>query len=48
MNEHRRKSIHKKAEAIFKKAEDRQKAGGDQFEAGWQATLELMLLMMEQ
>ena len=48
MDDQRRKSINKKAEAIFKKAEDRQKAGGDQFEAGWQATLELMLLMMEQ
>jgi hypothetical protein len=34
--------------AIFKKAENREKAGGDHFEAGWQATLELMLLMMEQ
>jgi hypothetical protein len=42
------KSIHKKAEAIFKKAEDREKAGGEHFETGWQATLELMLLMMEQ
>jgi len=48
MNEQRRKSIHKKAEAIFKKAEDREKAGGDHLETGWQATLELMLLMMEQ
>jgi hypothetical protein len=48
MDKQRRKSIHKKAEAIFKKAEVREKAGGDRFEAGWQATLELMLLMMEQ
>jgi hypothetical protein len=48
MDEQHRKSIHKKAEAIFKKAEDREKAGRDRFEAGWQATLELMLLMMEQ
>jgi len=48
MNEQRRKSIQKSAKAIFKKAEDREKAGGDHFETGWQATLELMLLMMEQ
>jgi hypothetical protein len=48
MDEQRRKSIHKKAEAIFKKAEDREKAGGDHLETGWQATLELMLLTMEQ
>jgi hypothetical protein len=48
MNKKLRKSIHKKAKAIFKKAEDRENAGGDHFETGWQATLELMLLMMEQ
>jgi hypothetical protein len=48
MDNQRQRSIHKKAEAIFKKAEDRGKAGGDHFETGWQATLELMLLMMEQ
>ena len=48
MDEHRRKSIQRKSEAIFKKAEDREKAGGDYFETGWQATLELMLLMMEE
>jgi hypothetical protein len=48
MSEHRRKSMQKSAEAIFKKAEDREKAGGDHFETGWQATLELMLLMMEE
>jgi len=48
MSEHRRKSMQKSAEAIFKKAEDREKAGGDYFETGWQATLELMLLMMEE
>jgi hypothetical protein len=47
MSEHRRKSIQKSAKAIFRKAEDREKAGGDYFETGWQATLELMLLMME-
>ena len=48
MDEQRRKSIQRKTEAIFKKAKDREKAGGNQFETGWQATLELMLLMMEQ
>jgi hypothetical protein len=48
MDEHHRKSIQRKAEAIFKKAEDRAKAGGNHLETGWQATLELMLLMMEQ
>jgi hypothetical protein len=47
MDEQRRKLIERKTEAIFKKAEDREKAGGDHFETGWQATLELMLLMME-
>jgi len=45
MSEHRRKSIQKSAKAIFKKTEDREKAGGDYFETGWQATLELMLFM---
>ena len=48
MDEQRRKSIQRKTEAIFKKAEDREKAGGDYFETGWQATLEFMLLMMEE
>jgi hypothetical protein len=48
MDQHHRKSIQRKTEAIFKKAEDREKVSGDQFETGWQATLELMLLMMEQ
>jgi hypothetical protein len=47
MNKQHLKSIHKKAEAIFKKAEHREKEGKDHIEAGWQATLELMLLMME-
>jgi hypothetical protein len=48
MSKHRRKSMQKSAEAIFKKAEDREKAGGDYFETGWQANLELMLLMMKE
>ena len=47
MDKQRRKSIQRKTEAIFKKAEDREKAGGDYFEIGWQATLELMLLIAE-
>jgi hypothetical protein len=47
MDRQRVKSIQKTAEAIFKKAEEREKAGGDHFEAGWQATLELLLLMKE-
>jgi hypothetical protein len=48
MDNERRKSIEKSAKAIFEKAEEREKAGGDYFESGWQATLELMLLIMEQ
>ena len=48
MDKQRRKSMQKSAEAIFKKAEDREKAGGDYMDTGWQATLELMLLMMEE
>lgn len=41
------KGLEKSAKAIFEKAEAREKAGRDSFEAGWQATLEIMLLMME-
>ena len=48
MDKQRRKSMQKSAKAIFKKAENREKAGGDYFETGWQATLELVLLMMEE
>jgi len=48
MDKQRRKSMQKSAKAIFKKAEKREKAGKDYFETGWQATLELMLLMMEE
>ena len=43
----RKQSIEESAKAIFDKAEAREKAGRDSFEAGWQATLEIMLLMME-
>ena len=48
MDEQRRKLMEKKTTAIFNKAEEREKAGGEYFETGWQATLELMLLMMEE
>jgi len=41
------RSLEEAANAIFKKAEEREKAGCDSFEAGWQAALELMLLMMK-
>jgi hypothetical protein len=41
------KKLEKSAKAIFEKAEAREKAGRDSLEAGWQATLEIMLLMME-
>ena len=43
----RRHSIEESAKAIFEKADDREKAGRDSFEVGWQATLEIILLMME-
>jgi hypothetical protein len=36
IDEHCRKSIQRNTEAIFKKAEDREKAGWDCFETGWQ------------
>jgi hypothetical protein len=48
MDEKHRKSLEKSARAIFKKAEDREKEGKDHLEAGWQAMLELTLLMMKQ
>ena len=41
------RSLEEAASAIFKKAEEREKAGCDSFEAGWQAALEIMLLMMK-
>jgi len=41
------KSIEQSAKKIFDKAEVREKAGRDPFEAGWQATLEAMLLVVE-
>lgn len=48
MGKQRQKSMQKSAKAIFKKAENREKAGKDYIETGWQATLELMLLIMEE
>jgi len=47
MDDNYKKSLGKSAEVIFKKAEVREKSGRDPFEAGWQATLEIMLLMMD-
>jgi hypothetical protein len=41
------KSIEKEVEKIFKDAEARERAGGDFFEVGWQATQEIMLLVMK-
>lgn len=41
------KSIKKAATEIFEKAEAREKAGKDSFEASWQAALETMLLLMK-
>ena len=46
-NNRGQKSIEKSAKAIFEKAETREKAGRNSFEAGWQAALETMLLLME-
>ena len=42
------KPLEESAKEIFKKAEAREKAGCDSFEANWQAALELMLLIMEE
>ena len=46
-NNRGQQSIEKSAKAIFEKAETREKAGRNSFEAGWQAALETMLLLME-
>ena len=48
MDEHRRKSIHKKQRQYSKKLKIWKKTGEDHFKAGWLATLGLILLMMEQ
>ena len=47
-NEGNRRPLEESAKEIFEKAEAREKAGCDSFEANWQATLELMLLIMEE
>ena len=47
MDKNRKKSIEQSVKEIFNKAEVREKAGRDPFNAGWQATLEIMLLMAE-
>ena len=47
MDDEHMKSIEKSAIEIFDKAEQREKAGRGHFEAGWQATLETMLLLVE-
>ena len=47
MDDEHLKSIEKAAIEIFDKAERREKAGRGHFEAGWQATLETMLLVVE-
>lgn len=39
--------LEKSVKAIFRKAEAREKAGRDPMEAGWQANLEIMLLLLE-
>ena len=46
-NNENQKSIEESARAIFEMAEAREKAGRDAFEANWQASLELMLLVMD-
>ena len=47
MDKNRKKSIEQSTKEIFHKAEVRERAGRDPFNAGWQATLEIMILMME-
>ena len=47
-NEGNRRPSEESAKQIFEKAKAREKAGCDSFEVNWQATLELMLLIMEE
>ena len=47
MDKNRKKSIEQSTKEIFHKAEVRERVGRDPFNAGWQATLEIMILMME-
>jgi hypothetical protein len=45
MNKNRKRSIEQSTKEIFHKAEVRERAGRDSFNAGWQATLEIMILI---
>ena len=47
MDKNRKKSIEQSTKEIFHKADVRENAGRDPFNAGWQAILEIMLLIME-
>ena len=47
MNKNRKRSIEQSSKEILHKAEVRERAGRDPFNAGWQATLEIMILMVE-
>jgi len=47
MNSDRQKSVEESVQEIFDRAEDRKKLGHDDFVIDWQASLEIMILMME-
>ena len=47
MDKDRKKTIEQSVNKIYHKADVREKAGRDPFNTGWQATLEIILLMME-
>ena len=47
MEKNRKKSIEESLNEIFHKAEVREKDGSDSFNTRWQATLEIILLIME-
>ena len=47
MDKNRKKSIEQSTKEIFHKADVRENAGRDPFNAGWQAILEIMILIME-
>ena len=47
MDKNRKKSIEQSVNEIYHKADVREKAGRDPLNTGWQATLEIMLLIME-
>lgn len=46
MDNARQKSIEQSVNEIYHKEDLREKAGREPFNAGWQATLEIMLLMV--